>query len=350
VPSLQSHELEQLRELVASRLGLSYSDDKLDFLANVAEKRREANGCASFKQYLEFLAAPGRGVPELRALAEELTVTETFFFRNADHFRALTASVRDAARTRGQRRLRILSAGCASGEEPYSLAMSLREAIPELSRWDVRILAIDINRAMLAKAARGSYSSWSLRATSEALRARYFTEKGREFLLDPSIREMVVFEERNLSSEEPGFWGALACDVIFCRNVVMYFTPEVMRRVVGNFARALQPAGLLFLGHAETLRGLSDEYHLCHTHDTFYYRRRGPDEVRPESQSVELTLPELPAVVDSAASPSRTPRNASRHSLEHTPRCCARRRPLRTTGRASSRLGVATQSSSACSI
>jgi chemotaxis protein methyltransferase CheR len=231
-----------------------------------------------------------------------LTVTETFFFRNADHFRALQACVLDAAYERGQRRLRILSAGCASGEEPYSLAMCLRDAIPDLPRWDVRILALDMNRAMLAKAARGSYGAWSLRATPESIRDRYFTEKGREFQLDPSIREMVQFEERNLALEEPGFWGAQSCDVVFCRNVLMYFTPEVMRRVVSDFARALVPGGMLFLGHAETLRGLSDEYHLCHTHDTFYYRRRGLDEPRAAPQSPALSAPELPAVVDSAAS------------------------------------------------
>jgi chemotaxis protein methyltransferase CheR len=302
VPSPQSHDLEQLRELVALRLGLAFSDDKLDFLANVAEKRREANACASFQQYFELVAAPGRGAVELRSLAEDLTVTETFFFRNADHFRALTAGVLDAAHERGQRRLRILSAGCASGEEPYSLAMCLRDAIPDFARWDVRISAVDMNRAMLAKAARGSYGAWSLRATPESIKNRYFVEKGREFQLDPSIREMVSFEERNLAVAEPGFWSALAWDVVFCRNVLMYFTPEVMRRVVSDIARALVPGGLLFLGHAETLRGLSDEYHLCHTHDTFYYRRRGLDEPRAGQQSVALNVPELPAVVDSAAS------------------------------------------------
>lgn len=301
-PTLESRELERLRELVALRLGLAYSDDKLEHLANVAEKRREANSCPSFQDYFERLASPGRAVAELRALAQELSVTETFFFRNTDHFRVLTEAVVDALRARGQRRLRILSAGCASGEEPYSLAICLRERLSDLSRWDVRILALDFNPAMLEKAAHASYGAWSLRAMPEALKNRYFTPKGNQFLLDPAVREMVVFEEKNLSLEEPGFWAGLGCDVVFCRNVLMYFTPEVMQRAVTRFARALVPGGFLFLGHAETLRGLSTEFHLCHTHDTFYYQRKAADEAQPLPLRVEVGLPELPAVVDSAAS------------------------------------------------
>lgn len=292
--------------LVAERLGLDYGTDKLEHLASVAEKRREASACGSFELYLDGLASPSRGAEELRALAQELTVTETFFFRNADHFRVFERVVLPAARARGARRLRVLCAGCASGEEPYSLAITVREALPDLARWDVGILALDFNPAMLAKAASGTYGAWSLRATPEALKQAYFTPKGSQFLLAQSVREMVRFEERNLSLEDPAFWSRLGCDAVFCRNVLMYLTPEVMEKAVARFGRALLPDGFLFLGHAETLRGLSNDYHLCHTHETFYYQRRAPGgEAQPACSSPRLgrsALSDLPEVVDAANS------------------------------------------------
>jgi chemotaxis protein methyltransferase CheR len=311
----QSHELERLRVLVAARLGLDYTSDKLDYLASVAEKRREANGCASFEQYIDGLALPSSGAAELRTLAQELTVTETFFFRNADHFQVFKKVVLENARARGDRRLRILSAGCASGEEPYSLAITLREVIPDLARWDVRIFALDFNAAMLAKAARGVYSAWSLRATPADITRAYFSTKGSEYLLAPSIREMVTFEERNLSLEDASFWSALGCDAVFCRNVLMYVTPDVMQRAVARFGRALVPGGFLFLGHAETLRGVSHDYHLCHTHGTFYYQRRGEGEARAPSPPLPRARAEdsaeLSTMVDSSSSWVEAIKNAS---------------------------------------
>ena len=170
----------------------------------------------------------------------------------------------------------------------------------------MRILALDFNPAMLSKAARGSYGGWSLRATPADIKRAYFAEKGREFLLHSSIREMVTFEERNLSLEDPTFWAGLACDAIFCRNVLMYLTPEVMQAAVARFVRALVPGGFLFLGHAETLRGLSHDYHLCHTHDTFYYQRREPGQaVSPlplPLPAAPTSVADLSGVVDSASS------------------------------------------------
>jgi len=301
--------LEQFRSIVARRLGLQYEDGKLDYLADVARRRMELVGSARFESYLERLISSPKGSDEFRALAEQLTVNETFFFRNADNFRAFAGIVlpeRIRAKTR-EKRLRILSAGCASGEEPYSLAVMVREALSDLGNWDVKIIGIDVNPAMLAKAARARYSAWSLRATSEDAKRRYFRADGNDFVLAPEIQKMVTFEERNLVDEDPSFWQSLACDVVFCRNVLMYFTPDKARDVVRRIGGALLPGGFFFLGHAETLRGLTQEFHLCHTHDTFYYRRRDASEavvatatwVGPSREQAEDSLP---AVVESTAS------------------------------------------------
>ena len=274
-PALDRTDIERFRAIVVRRLGLQYDDEKLDFLADVLRRRMVAARSPGFDAYVEQLTAAPKKSDELRALAEQLTVSETFFFRNSDNFRAVAEHIlpERIRSNKHTKRLRILSAGCASGEEPYSLAVLVSEALPDLASWDVKIIGVDINPAVLAKAAQARYSTWALRATSEDARRRYFRADGPDFVLAPEIQEMVTFEERNLVDEDPLFWQSLACDVVFCRNVLMYFTPDKARDVVRRIRQALLPGGFFFLGHAETLRGLTNEFHLCHTHDTFYYRR-----------------------------------------------------------------------------
>jgi chemotaxis protein methyltransferase CheR len=302
-------DLERFRAMIARRFGLHYDDGKLDYLADVLRQRAESSGTSSFGAYVERLASLPAMSDELRTLVEQLTVNETFFFRNADNFRALMEYVlpERIRHMSHQRRLRILSAGCASGEEAYSLAIAVREALPDLESWDVKIVGIDVSTAMLTKAAQARYSPWSLRATHEDVRRRYFRAEGRDFLLDPQVKAMVTFEERNLLEADPSLWRAASYDVVFCRNVIMYFTPEAMREIVQRLGLSLVPGGFLFLGHAETLRGLSQEFHLCHTHDTFYYQKRGADSVDTGEPSWAIRTnasptADLPDVIGGAAS------------------------------------------------
>lgn len=278
-PVLVKNDIEQFRSILTCHLGLQFEDEKLDYLADVMLQRMHSVGRARFEScsaYIAHLYASPKASAEWRALAEQLTVNETFFFRNSDNFLALAENVLpERIRAKAQtKQLRILSAGCSSGEEPYSLAIMVREALPDLNDWDVKIVGIDINPTILLKAAQARYSEWSLRATSDDVRHRYFRANGADFVLAPEIQKMVSFEERNLVDEDPLFWKSLACDVVFCRNVLMYFTPEIARSVVGRISQALVPRGYLFLGHAETLRGITPDFHLCHTHDTFYYQQR----------------------------------------------------------------------------
>jgi chemotaxis protein methyltransferase CheR len=274
---LHATDISRFRALISLRMGLHFEDDKLDYLTEVLRERLEAGGRGLADTYLERLSA---GAPdEVRALARRLTIGETYFFRYFDHFRAFTGVVLpDRARVQEvRRRLRILSAGCASGEEAYSLSILVREHLPNVSLWDVQIRGIDINPAVIEKASAARYSAWSLRETPPDMRERYFQAQGREFRLDEKVRSSVSFEERNLLEDDASFWQPDAFDVVFCRNVMMYFAPDVMRAVVARITRSLSPGGFLFLGHAETLRGVSEDHHLCHTHETFYYQRRDAD-------------------------------------------------------------------------
>jgi chemotaxis protein methyltransferase CheR len=263
-------EPQQFRAWIARRLGLRFDDTKLEFLAELLDRRAEKKGLATH-DYLHRLQS-AHSDTELQALAIELTVPETYFFRHMDQFRAFAEVALPAARAmRGpSSTIRILSAGCATGEEPYSLAMMARER----GAGDVDVRALDISSAVLARAARGVYSPWALRETPADSRKRWFKEVGKEFELDATIRTAVTFHAANLAEENQELWAPHRYDIIFCRNVLMYFTEDAAPKLVERLTSSLVPGGHLFLGHAETLRGLSHAYHLCHTHGTFYYQRK----------------------------------------------------------------------------
>jgi len=269
--------VDRFRDAISLRFGLQFDDGKRDFLAEVLSAQTGPLRGGDAGAYVTRLLTGQVSPSETAALTAGLTVGETYFFRHPDQFRALAAALHDLPPP-GRSRLRVLSAGCSSGEEAYSLAILLRESIPESSSWDLRVVGADLNPAALDKATRGRYTAWSLRGLSEYLRRRYFRPDGKEFLLDPAVRSAVAFEQRNLVDDAPDFWRPEVYNAVFCRNVLMYLTPQAARAVVARLTHSLTPGGLLFLGPAETLRGLSSGYHLRHTHDTFYYQRRADGE------------------------------------------------------------------------
>jgi chemotaxis protein methyltransferase CheR len=294
---------EQFRDRVREVLGLHFDDTRLADVAAALRERLAATR-SDLSSYLGALAGPGSRA-EARALAELLTVSETYFFRNSEQFRALAElAIPARLKCRGpDRTLRFLSAGCSSGEEPYTIAMVLHDSFPEvLDGWDVGITGIDVNPARLARARAGRYGAWSLREVDDAIRARWFRRAGGDLELHERIRAAVRFEERNLLDDDPALWSEGAWDVVFFRNVGMYFAPDVMRGVISRIARTLAPGGFLFLGHAENLRAISQEFHLCHSHDCFYYQRRGAERgAAPEAaRAPRLAEParEPPAAAD----------------------------------------------------
>ena len=288
--SLGTPELDLFQQAIVARLGLRFDDSRLTFLAEVL-LRRVAARRLSTGAYLAALLTELEASDELSALARELTVGETYFFRHRDQFNAfcdVALPERFSARARS-RSLRLLSAGCASGEEAYSLAILLREHGVEPG-FEISIQGVDLNPDALAKAAAGLYSPWALRETSAELRGRWFTPEGRDFRLAQSLRQSVRFDQHNLVLDAHTLLPPGAFDVIFCRNVLMYFTTEHATAIVQRLARALAPGGFLFLGHAETLRGLSHAFHLRHTHNTFYYQLRSANE-RYDAATGHLPVP-----------------------------------------------------------
>lgn len=266
--------VQAFRETIARRLGLQFEDSKFAFLGEVLERRLAATGRA-LGGYLDALSASRADEPELHELARELTVGETYFFRHMAQFRAFQRVVDEwLATTPEPRRLRVWSAGCASGEEAFSLAILLHERSAAGPAFQYEVHASDLNRAALARATRGRYSKWSMRETTDAHVEQWFRREGSEYVLHPSIRDSVTFTQQNLIEPLPLAFVPGSFDVIFCRNVLMYFAPETARRVIAKLAALLSPQGHLFLGHAESLRGLSHDFHLRHFCEAFYYQRK----------------------------------------------------------------------------
>jgi len=208
--------------------------------------------------YLDWLEGRSDDDPEWTALAARLTVGETYFFRDQMAFDALekhvVPAILAARRAQGALRLRLWSAGCATGEEAYSLAIVLDRALPDRRDWAVTMLATDINAEALAHAARGVYRPWALRAIAPDVRRRYFEARGGEaFELDPEIRRMVSFAPLNLRRDAfPNLLtNTVAMDVILCRNVFIYLTPETQRETAARLGRALAPGGWLVTSPVE---------------------------------------------------------------------------------------------------
>jgi len=296
--ALDASVLERFRAVLAARFGLNFEDTRLASLVEVLNARLSATELDAFS-YVEGLEhAPSPG--ELDALARALTIGETYFFRHSQQFDALRAIV--STRFVGSNRAapRMLSAGCASGEEPYSLAILLREMLPDR---EPSIVAVDLNSAALERAREGRFSAWSLRETPHLLGSRWFRQKGRDFVVDASLKSAVSFQRANLTVDDANIFRRGAYDVIFCRNVLMYFTADKCREAVARLTRALVPGGHLFLGSAETLRGISHDYHLCHTHGAFYYCQKTPGErLEPKPEAFESEIPRRPTLPDSERS------------------------------------------------
>jgi chemotaxis protein methyltransferase CheR len=262
------------REAIGRRTGLYFDDGKLPFLDAVLERRLAATG-VPLDSYLASLSIPFESRNELLELAKELTVGETYFFRHTAQFQAFQRVIEERLSAKPEpRHFRVLSAGCASGEEAYSLAILLRERSLMGTALQYEVHACDLNPVVLARAAHGRYSVWSLRETGEERRRRWFSRNGSDYVLDQSIREAVTFTPCNLAEDLPGTFLPGTFDIVFCRNVLMYFTPEIARRAVLGLARLLTPHGHLFLGHAENLRGLSHDFHLRYFEEAFYYQRK----------------------------------------------------------------------------
>jgi chemotaxis protein methyltransferase CheR len=273
-----------LRDLVHEHCGLTFGDETRYLLERRLAPRLEALGLPSFGEYHRFLRYdPGREA-ELEEAVDLLTTNETYFYREPYQLNAFAREILPAcAQTlEGERRLRILSAGCSTGEEAYTLAVLVRDA-KLFEGWDVEIVGVDISRRCLAAARAGAYGEHAFRNVEAEPMRRWFRLRGGKWVIDDAIRRMVRFTRENLL--DPGPISSIArVDVLFCRNVMIYFDLSSRRRVLRRFHRALRDGGWLLLGHSESLLNVTADFEIVHLKSDLVYRkplRAAPAPVEP---------------------------------------------------------------------
>lgn len=249
---------EFLAKLLKEKTGIDLGPTKQNMVYARLAKRLRALRLPSFRAYCDFIASDA-GADELGATLNALTTNLTKFFRENHHFEHLAEQAIPEIRSRG-RRLRIWSAGCSSGEEPYSIAITLRRAMPDLAQWDARILATDIDTEILRRAAGGIYSDEQIENVPADWRDKCFEPAGPgQHRVRAEIRSLISFKHLNLV----GHWPMKGpFDVIFCRNVVIYFDKDTQRVLFDRYANLLVPGGFLYIGHSENLFGITERFKL----------------------------------------------------------------------------------------
>jgi chemotaxis protein methyltransferase CheR len=261
-------ELVQIRDLVYKAAGIFHPDNKLRLLQDRCGRRMKELRVTTLREYSEWLTIRSNRQGELVALLNEITIGETSFFRNQPQLDALRQvvlpNIIQAKAHLPIKKLRIWSAGCSTGEEPYTLRMTLlEEASGQLKDWSTEILATDLNERSLAHAQEGLYGNYSTRNLPPTYRSRYFIPQSDKLQVNALARSNISFNRLNLSDESRMTF--MKCmDAIFCCNVLIYFDLMSKRRVIQHFYHNLLPHGYLFLGHSESLYGVNDEFKLIH--------------------------------------------------------------------------------------
>jgi len=260
-------DLVRIRDVVYQVAGIFHPNNKLRLLFDRCGRRMKELKTTSLREYLECLTVRATRQAELVALLNEITIGETCFFRNQPQLDALRQVVIprivEAKAKLPIRRLRIWSAGCSTGEEPHTLAMLLlEESHGRLKDWSIEILATDLNERSLAHAKNAIYGTYSTRNLTPYFSQKYFLPAGELLQVQPVVRNLITFSRLNLS-DDGRMTFMKGMDIIFCCNVLIYFDLASKRRVFQHFYNLL-PHGYLFLGHSESLYGVSDDFHLVH--------------------------------------------------------------------------------------
>lgn len=270
---MKPEEFRLLRDLIAQKTGVSYSQDSRAILERRLRERLLALSLPSFAEYFQYLRFNPRAAAEWDEAIDVLTTNETYFFREDYQLRAFKTEVLPMLQTqaRSRRSLSIWSAGCSTGEEVYTLAMLVFES-RLFDGWDVRIFGSDISRRCVAAARAGVYGQAAFRVIPPDAKRAYFFERQGGMHVHERIREMCQFGQLNLlDADRARLLGRF--DAIFCRNVLIYFDSHARKRAIDVFHERLYPGGVLFLGHSESLLNVSTAFELLHLKEDLVYRK-----------------------------------------------------------------------------
>jgi len=259
---ISERDFEFISEFIGTRTGIVLGENKQEMIYGRMARRLRALKMTTFAEYRQLLESPD-GAGELPEMINALTTNLTKFFRENHHFQHLGSEVLSRAfkRTRiGRARIRIWSAGCSSGQEPFSIALTIADNVPDFQRHDIKILATDLDSNMVARGRSGRYSSSDIESIRPALRDRWLRPVDGEesiYIFDDSIRAMITFNTLNLLNEWP-VRGPF--DAIFLRNVIIYFDNDLQRKIIGRIYDLLDDSGFLYLGHSENISRMSDQF------------------------------------------------------------------------------------------
>lgn len=270
---LQEDVFRLLRDLIRDYCGIYFDDGSRYLIERRLSRRVKNHHLNDFKDYYRLLLYNMRRDEELAAIIDVLTVNETYFFREQNQLKAFSEEILPELRdiNKDKKRLRIWSAGCSTGEEPYTIAMLILEQKYFYS-WDIEIIGSDINKRVLQVARKGIYRRNSFRTTEQYFISKYFSEENGSFKISDSVKQYVNFNYLNLLDPlKVKFVGKV--DVIFCRNVLIYFDHLSRKRVVESLYERLADGGYLLLGHAESLMNISTAFTLRHFKNDMVYQK-----------------------------------------------------------------------------
>ncbi|GAB1411262.1 protein-glutamate O-methyltransferase CheR [Desulfovibrionales bacterium] len=275
---VSDEEFANLRDFIYEQSGIYIADNRKYLLENRLVNRLKDLNLKTFGEYFYFLKYdPGRK-RELNRLFEVITTNETSFYRNPPQLKVfqdiILQEVLNEQRKKGCKELRIWSAGCSTGEEPYTLAIMLHEVLKfEINSWNIRITANDLSEGVLHAARRGIYTEYALRTTPKEIVSRYFDDDGEgRFRVKNEVRNLVQFGQINLS-DRLQVKRVERSQIVFCRNVIIYFDEDMKRQVIGSYYDNLLPGGYLFIGHSESLHNLSRAFKPVHHPGTIVYKK-----------------------------------------------------------------------------
>ena len=295
--------LDRVAEVVAAYMGLHFPESRRRDLLRGAQALADEYGCGNIEALLRLLRAGSLSDRQIEILTSYITVGETYFFRemkSLDAFRNHLIPELIRLRSGGNQRLRIWSAGCSTGEEAYTIAMILADLIPDLKAWNIHILGTDINPRAIEKARRGIYKEWSFRGLTRTMRERYFEPRGdKEFAVRSRFKDMVSFAHLNLAADSyPSLHNDTnGMDVIFCRNVLMYFLPKKAQEVIHRFQQCLTAGGWCIVAPSEIpMLTASDLKPISFDGATLYRKEQQPHTRTPSSMTATFAPPPEAAI------------------------------------------------------
>jgi len=326
--------LSQLSEMIAAKTALHFPEERWGDLEQKVGSSAKEFGFSAREEFIQWLLSSPITTAQMNIIASHLTIHETYFWREPQVFEALVTQVLPEfvrSRKSGDKRLRIWSAGCATGEEPFSIAIALRKAIPALENWQITILATDINPRILRKAMAGVYSKWSFRNAPPWLIDGYFNcKKDGVFEILPEIRKMVTFTYLNLAEDNypSSLNNTNAMDIIFCRNVLMYFGPERAKQVGQNLFRSLVNGGWLMVSASELSQHLFPQFASVKFPGAIVYRKSAESSDRVEQpplsfrfhedEKTEAVVYEFPVRIEPVAVLEQPPQAAGLQTIGKT--------------------------------